>query len=193
MKLRLIEQDMQHDALNSPKQLVTFIKKQCQPFLQAIAYDTMLHMYRGSAAHPDLPAYVKPIRTDRRLVDTEMKYTVMYNDLVFNKGLKANRNNSIFCTGNLDIAKRYGEVFIVLPIGTFNYTWNQDIGDFYTWVEADADLGVDNIKTALSNTTFLGDDGTLESAIESGHEILIHAQTALYISLDMYAEVEELL
>jgi hypothetical protein len=56
------------------------------------------------------------------------------------------RSNSFFTTGSAEDANSYGDLFILLPIGDYDYCWSPVIGDFFIelervirWDEEDTD------------------------------------------------------
>lgn len=116
----------------SNEHAATFIKSQCQPWL-AEAGDLATKMYRGVLLHnkQDLP-FQMPIRADRRSRDNKRETTSALNAAIAEKGLVANRSNSIFCTGALETAASYGLPHVVIPIGKFNYTWSPVMEDAFS-------------------------------------------------------------
>lgn len=109
-----------------------FIMDNCRPWLNQ-TNNGQLYVFRGiqDLAASDAVFFTKNIRLDRKPTDTHEYYTKAFNLIIEMAGGQANRNNSLFCTGNHEVASSYGRPFIVLPIGDFNYTWSPFWKDWY--------------------------------------------------------------
>lgn len=192
MKLRLIEHELQHLKDNgiSVDKVRNFIKENCQPFLLE---GVTKPLYRGTSGSSGW-AFIKPIRSDRMPLDTSTRVTKMVNNAIISQNLVANRTNSVFCTGNADEAAVYGDVFCVIPIGKFSYTWSPDIqdltNDLRSFLKDTDDL--DEIKRVINGLDFRGDDGSLDDAVNSHNEVMIQAQSVLYIEPEYYSRVMDL-
>lgn len=73
--------------------------------------------------------------SNRDPVNTPKEISSLIDNAFFNNGFQALRSNSIFCTGNFDIAKTYGEVYIVYPKNGFDFTWSRYFDDLYFFVD----------------------------------------------------------
>ena len=67
----------------------------------------------------------------RGSVDSSPAMQDAWNALIAKKGFIANRDNSIFVTGERSMATNYGHAFVIYPIGDYDYTWHVDIQDGY--------------------------------------------------------------
>lgn len=129
----LLEQDIFYPKGNSEfsKQAADdtteFIFDYCLDFVKE---SRVKPLYRGidpeGSAGPlgHVNVFTAKVRTNRKPRDTSSLLHNALNKLIQDKGLVANRGNSIFCTSDVDQAHAYGEVFAVFPIGKFYYTWS---------------------------------------------------------------------
>lgn len=122
--MRLFE--LEDNDTFSPEQ-VALIKKNCQPFLQQC---NQRFLYRGIHSLKTNNEFIKfDVRQNRSPTGSSRILHELYIK-AFNKlGFVANRNNSIFCSGSLDLADVYGNVYIVFPIGPFQFTWSPNTED----------------------------------------------------------------
>ncbi|MCK5019545.1 MAG: hypothetical protein KAS32_20970 [Candidatus Peribacteraceae bacterium] len=128
--------------------MITLIHKECQPFLKEWApkqkgKSEATFMYSGRRNEKDFVK--KRIRKNRRPTDTHID---IHNDLDkrFTKkfGYPA-RSNSVFVTGDFSSTNRYGEGYMVFPIGKYQFLWSPKQKDLYenlyewmgTFVESD--------------------------------------------------------
>lgn len=117
-------------VLQKGQKLAEYIKQNCAPWLNAVG-NPKLAVYRGFGKSGRL-AFTRPVRHDRRPRDTKQAEHKKMQMMISALGLKANRENSAFVSGCEYQASEYGEVFVVLPIGEFNYTWSKQHRD---WTE----------------------------------------------------------
>lgn len=127
----LFEAKEKHSSRNirniSEKRLSSYIHKHCQPWLNATQG---LEVYRGVRLSSGLSSFIKKTRTDRSPSDTEPSRQHIFNLLLQYAGSNVSRNNSIFCTGSRETAEDYGKVFVVFPIGNFEYAWSPKYADW---------------------------------------------------------------
>jgi len=74
-------------------------------------------LYRGMKRDGGIYFTKEQIRNDRKSLNTH--------------NLKALRSNSLFVTGDSDLAQYYGQPFIIFPKNGFNYTWFKNARDLY--------------------------------------------------------------
>ena len=67
----------------------------------------------------------------RKPLDAYPQLTIAWNNMIKNKGFVANRTNSMFITGDNGVADNFGHVFMIYPIGDYDYTWHRNVSDFY--------------------------------------------------------------
>lgn len=168
------------------------------------------------------PGFVKTVRDARKPKDTDKRRHKMFNALIAAAGGIANRSNSLFCTGSFDDANTYGTVFVVYPVGSFNYTWSPFFQD---WTKS-LDLGeiekfvkeVDPAKNYKTHTNYneylrkleadLSDPTKVDKdklhndiivnrglipAIENESEIMIQCAAAVYVPYFTNDEIEDAL
>lgn len=117
------------------QKLADFIKTNCEPWLKTVG-NTMF--YRGTKTLGERfgdYAYITDVREDRNPRDSSLAATEVFNDAIQKAGGVANRNNSVFITSEYDTAHSYVNntkyVFVVLPLGEFNYTWSGELQDWF--------------------------------------------------------------
>jgi hypothetical protein len=197
-------------------QFSQLLKAECRPFLETTNAEISqfsLPLYRG--IHKGLGAPVKikcPI--NRKPRDTlSLIHRIMDNFFLDTFGI-AYRSNSLFCTGNKDRARSFGDLCLVFPIGTFEFCWSPKVKDLTEWyyyelrrrfpLEKRAfsrphywakDEG--NIRLKAAITTILQDSGfidkRLNAAINSGNEVMIHANEFYLCPIEYEDQLEDLL
>jgi hypothetical protein len=111
-------------------ELAMFIERHCKPWLKQSGKELL---YRGAKVKTLAPAFVKPVRKDRKPKDSSQGQQEFINKMIGMFGGKANRSNSAFVTGSWYTAKEYGHPFVVIPVGNFHYTWSKKVHDFYDY------------------------------------------------------------
>jgi hypothetical protein len=124
------------ETVNSEK-FYRSISHYCKPWLDDLGvslYDYVetkdLHYYRGTKDSFEL-AKVKPVRKDRKPLDTPAVFNKAIDDSIRKHGGVANRSNSAFITKSKDFARRYGNPYLILPVGEFHTTVLQGVEDLY--------------------------------------------------------------
>lgn len=114
-----------------------FIQDNCGAWLQKsggrIAYRGSETVLKENGVQ--YPAFVRKTRMDRIPRDSSRAMHKLLNYWISLAGGKANRTNSLFLTGDPGQARDYGELFVVLPIGDFHYTWNTQMEDWHDSTE----------------------------------------------------------
>lgn len=112
--------------------VVDFILDNCKPWLQK--NPKLIPLYRGAKGKNTdgslYPAVVVPVRTDRKPLDTDVYYHDFVNDYFKKIGSPVTRGNSVFASGNITYASHYGTVYLMFPIGEFDFMWSPEIDDF---------------------------------------------------------------
>ncbi len=174
------------------EQVIQSIQSKCQPYLQQ--NPKLIPMFRGSQFN-GTDVFEKPIRTDRFTKDTGPKWTNFWDEGLAQRGIKANRRNSAFCTGDRRVAEMYGHPFVVFPLGEFNYSWHPYVRDLYRSITDYTNHPTQDFSIAKFLTKALtevqADDGSLVHAIHSENEILIHTGSLLYVNYDLYEQIED--
>lgn len=130
------------------------INKNCKSFLNQ-AGDKKLYRGIGDYWNKDYYAFYKSPRNNRQPRNSTSSQHTLFTQLVNKAGKKANRDNSFFVTGNLDVAHFYGingGVYSCYPIGDFSYTWSTILKDWQvdygTVLDFKAYNGIPNFKSA---------------------------------------------
>lgn len=106
-----------------------FIEKNCQPYLKQNPDWKTNPLYRGMSYREDIQ--IKNIRTDRAPTDSTKYFHKLYNEALIENGFGLTRSNSIFCTGSSEMAYKYGEAYVIFPIGNFAFAYSPTIKDLY--------------------------------------------------------------
>ena len=176
---------------------VELIKQDCGPFLQQAKGE---YLYRGLGTETD-PFVGNSIRLKNRTPkDVPL---LLHNNInkFFNKKFGSPFRNAMFCSGDIHFADFYGKIYVVFPIGKFEFLWSTDVDDlFMSWDEYDPSLSPDfkqlsqesqeidfkdAIKTFLKDTknTYINDN--LAQAIKSNNEIMIRCERYYAVKLDI--------
>lgn len=125
---------------NSIKDHIDLVKKNCKPWLKkAGGFENLA--FRGLKNPIDETFFKKSIRKNRNPRDSKKIVHSMWNKIIKNAGLTANRSNSAFVTGNIYDAGYYGDIYLFFPIGNFKYTWSPLFRDWnYDLHPAQVDL-----------------------------------------------------
>lgn len=191
------------------------IKQNCQPYLK-LNKDAMISrsLYRGVkppggfsvTGAGDANFIRKDIRlTDRRPSDMDEDIYEFFNKY-FTEMYGAPFRNAMFASGSSGDAADYGAVYVIFPIGEFQYLWSDTIEDLYTELHKLYDEhpidGYDILQKqeALALGSELHNDlydyvtsyqtDELEKAILSSHEIMIRAQSYYGIHIDVQYNLE---
>ena len=168
-----------------------WITRNAQPWLTAVDHNIMEHkLFRGSYARQHSESYedtdnwtvrnVRTNRTPRGMNETQMATWEKY---ISDAGMIANRRNSWMTTGNHADTLRFGSTNIVIPMGEFNYTWVDGIGDANDWYWSEIQSMEGRVLDHVQMERFYdgefefdikGDDNSLIEAISSGAEIMLH-------------------
>lgn len=121
-----------------------YIKKDCQPFLQAGAPrlwrgftkvgGSMMRRIKNPAEvnASYAPAfYIGSVKNDRKPKDMPESVHAMLNKFFTKHVGVPLRSSSLFVTGDWRMAGGYGDPYVIFPIGEFHYAWAPSIGDAY--------------------------------------------------------------
>jgi hypothetical protein len=119
--------------------LIKLLKRDCAPFLREVEAPLYRGIYTRSSSlkkmGPDL--FRGTVRKDRRPKDSSEELNANLNmGIERHLGIKNARDTSLFCSFSMSQANSYGtEVFLVFPIGDFQYIWSPFIADAYAALE----------------------------------------------------------
>jgi hypothetical protein len=166
------------------------IAAECQPYLNQISSGTRL--WRGLSGRGRVPTKLScPV--NRQPQSTTGYVHEMIDDWFVTKTGIAYRSNAVFATGNADMAREFGELYAIFPIGDFKFCWSTKVidmtydlvkprshvfSDLSDMPEEDDNDSIDEVQEAvigaLENAQYKQDN--LPAAIYSGNEIMIHCK-----------------
>ncbi len=111
------------------KKVAQFIKKECKPWFKE-SNSGKSKFYRGFQKGANEVAFTKKVRSNRRPKDSGAREHDGFNALIKLGGGKANRSNAVFASSDRYVAEEYGQVFVVIPVGEYNYTWHTYYDDW---------------------------------------------------------------
>lgn len=207
--MRLYEFDNEEEV---GKKIADFILENCQQWLRDSG-DGEFVVYRGVKGMTGKQYFTKPIRQDRRPLDSSEVQHRFYQMLLNMAGATANRENSAFVTTDEHTAQQYGHPFVFIPVGDFDYTFLHPQLHITDWYSSPRELVMSFIKDEYvelwndapdSDSGFVElfkigpdaiDKGTLRYIISNQHlekaydtEIMIWADKGLYIDQHIYNE-----
>ena len=178
--------------------IVTEITTKCQPFLKKISYETSDYLiFRGLGIYtPQLydtkgELITAPGFNPNRYPKDTPRYLHKELNHIFTHLFKFPFRNGTFVTSNSDMAKDYGNVVLIIPIGEFHYLWSPHVKDlFEDWDEFESGEIFNakqkgdpspNIEDMCNKYLELMERNVmqyrtinLKDAIESGNEIMIY-------------------
>ncbi len=161
--------------------MIEDIHSKCQPFILQWLYSfknssILMPLYRGTNSKPIY--YKEKIRTDRKPTNTKQETHQVFDDLFLRKYGIRWRTNSIFTTGSYSEADLYGQVYIIFPVGRFDYIYNPVVADLYLYTKRK--LTIDEMGHLVDG--YKSDN--LRNAIISYNEIMITGKE--YIAVQDY-------
>jgi hypothetical protein len=111
------------------KKVAQFIKTKCKPWFQE-SEKGKHKFYRGFQRGANEVAFTKKVRTNRQPKDSGKREHEAFNTLIKLGGGKANRSNAVFASSDRYVAEEYGQVFVVIPVGEYTYTWHDYYDDW---------------------------------------------------------------
>ena len=126
------------------------IKKDCQPFLKLLKENEHVQSW-GNKLKPILYRGIKnregdflkeKVRKERQSLDSGKHVDIKVMDDLFEEkfGIRP-RSEGVFCSFDITQADRYGDIFMIFPIGDFDYIINDqwtDTMDAWLWYLDDA-------------------------------------------------------
>lgn len=158
------------------------IKKDCKPWIKASKGEVA---YRGMRTDKG-NFFRRKTRTDRQPLDTPQEISDAFDSAAKAKYGWKPRSEGMFCVGEKDVARAYGLVYSVWPIGSFKFLWSDRIEDFTNeYEDADPDVVRMNAIQHYSNKN-------LDKAIRRGSEIMVkckeyYAVFDFFLSLGAWA------
>lgn len=201
------------DMLRSSK-ILALLKKDCAPFMKECVHGGFL--YRGITnmdesnlvmEYDEIEVYKKAVRSDRLPLNTEKETQVLYDNWFEKKFGYRVRSESMFCFGEdgREAARQYGRVFLVFPIGDFQYVWSPNVLDLQIHAESeydgDADWDADdeppkyelnepNVNALLSKARYKKTG--LRAALGSESEIMVRCKSYYAIPAEYVHYIHDL-
>lgn len=167
------------------------IERECGCYLAAVR-ETGRLLFRGMTTR-SADAYFALPRDDRKPRDTPSEFHVAATKLMAAKGFRANRNNSIFATGDAEFAEQFaeekilladldtptpparGRIYAIFPSDGFAFSWSRNFRDFGGVLHARdysrATVMQDEVPHLAWRADFASWD--FDNALMSGHEVLL--------------------
>lgn len=164
------------------------VKRECQPYLNSRPVGEHLYRGYGELRHDDktYPNFFKgKLRQQRKPLTTSPLHHNLMNNYFIQKFGQQFRN-SIYTTGNLGFAERFGKLYAIFPIGNFSFLWSPNIVDFYSGrlpvpssfikrlFKSNRDLDQTKLNVILDKLNYTTEN--LAKAILSGNEIMIRCK-----------------
>lgn len=93
-----------------------------------------LELYRGMQNLGDENVLKLPHPSKRSAKNSDPATVLMFNSMINAAfGISDVRGNSIFCNGLAKVARSYGSVYRVYPIGDYKFIWSPKIMDSYSY------------------------------------------------------------
>ena len=167
------------------------IHKNCQPYLLQWLYafkgSLLKPLYRGSNNKGDIFTS-KTRQGDRKPLNTPPEIQKGIDDYFEKKYGHRYRSSSYFTTGLGSEARDYGKVYMIFPVGRFNYIYNPNVIDLYLYTNIIEKGDTTKWESILSGYK-TDNQGNLFYAINSGVEIMIKSKGYLGISDSMYGDI----
>lgn len=128
--LELNENRYENPSTVKAREIFTRIKQDCEPFFKMNISKNPL--YRGINTNSNKDVFIKEVRKDRTPSNVDKKFTEAFDEVtapILNTQVR--RTNSIFTTGNHSMALEFGELFVIFPIGEFEFVWSSEINDYF--------------------------------------------------------------
>lgn len=169
------------------------IQRDCQPYLAQINNNVKdNNLFRGMKRNPKNIITKQGRLDDRKPLNTKDDKHQQMNEYFKNKFGEAFRN-SVFVTGDVNEAFKYGEERVVFPIGEFSFCWSPKIKDTtmnVRWPKVQGyDIGAtqDQIDALFDGYNYSNTD--LLKAIQSGNEIMLRCNSYYAVKIHHFMTV----
>lgn len=136
MRLNEIAKD-----ISDPKVLKHILEYDCGEMLGLCRtyyarHQEVRFLYRGYSRMPPQGYFTGTSPIDRSPRDTDLELHDVLTELMYDSGLVASRDNSVFVTPNRKMANVYGfgNIYIVFPFDGFAYSWSPKVTDLYDFI-----------------------------------------------------------
>lgn len=148
----------------------------------------------------DVNGLIMQVRKDRIPRDTHADLSSIVDDMLEHKFDWRPRQQGMFATGRLGLARNYGSVYRVFPMGDFRYVWSPDVRDLTLRVpeilrianitqrdvsdEYTSDELADFYEVLSDNLSSTYKDTDISKVRGSSHEVMIDCKEYLAIPLN---------
>lgn len=116
-----------NDKLNKMHRLFGQLDKKCSQIMNVYRQEGQ-YLYRAINTNNDI-FYSTP-RVNRKPLDSNKDYHNLVIRLMKELGIEARRDNSTFCIGSRNVAKRFGNhVYVIIPFDGFSFAWSEESTD----------------------------------------------------------------
>jgi hypothetical protein len=176
----------------SVDQAIDMIKKKCAPFYKDFTrfpFEGFLYSGRRSNSSDIIE---KPIRTDRRPMDTKIDISAELDDMFYKKFKVKPRSSSLFCIADERDAATYGTPYVIFPVGQYKLIYSDRVGDLYTETQKrdikylwhkDYPKAIKEMQKMVNTYK----DGNIKGAIKSENEVMLLAKSYIGFNANLYA------
>lgn len=184
-------EDYKHDENQYWKRVAMKVMRDAKDYLSEVGTPVKL-MYRGYERFDNYPFH-RPYRENREPKDSGLYHQDLYNAAIDAAGGIADRSNSVFVSGNMIHARKYGEVYVVFPMGKFNYTYHLGIKDWYdklgNILEGIAPAYFEDFEKRLSKGDPITVARQIEAKGEGAQQTQMLAQIFLKIAMEAHTDM----
>lgn len=160
------------------------IKRDCEFYFSQVK-NPSLHLYRGSESENMVHGAFRKFKARTRPLDTPLKFHTELNryfKVMYGRPFR----NGLFVTGSVDVAEQYGNAFIIMPKGEFEWLSSPDIQDVAVHLDPETYEDNDDPNAPAEALETLKDaqwfeSMKLEQCIESGNEIMLWCPKGYYV------------
>lgn len=131
---RLFDKNYVEEDFNK---VINILEDKCGQFLNELKSEKQYPIFRGSnqvSESNDKGIYYKNSYDKRKIKNSNVSITEIFDDLFYNKfGVKI-RSTGIFSTKIIATADEYGPPYIFFPFDGYRYFWSNEVADFYSTI-----------------------------------------------------------
>ena len=179
------------EAKVSAAGIVDRIEQDCQPYLQIIGDNvSAFPMYRGMEEHEMILR--KQVRLDNRKPWSSAQIKHERYNQYFEDTFGQPFRNSLFVSGDYEMAAYYGAPYAIFPIGKFDWLWSPQVNDMaldIRWPPVGGHVNVPPSQEAVIDklqTLDYNMNSDLKGAIVTGNEIMIRCKEYYALSQQVF-------
>lgn len=178
-------------------EVAAYMAEHCQPWIKEVGVEQVV--YRGTDREIPTPLPIMNVRDDRRsLGGMPDRVQDAFDQHLKASGATARRMNSVFVTSDKHHAQHFGPAHVIIPIGTYSYTFFPAIGDANHWTTDQIDRDIEWSEwpeqvAAVVPELHVEVDSNIKDAIRYELELMIRPDSKQYlaIKLSMWPLVRE--